>query len=148
LLLDDPLGESRGGHRQRRVLEGAGVSGPGAGAYEDQAPTLSEEAQWLVLEAGRDAADAQWRAGREMLEQLEHAHRVQAKIEAKMGVERRVAEQQRAYGEARDRHEVREQLCRDFQEAQHYLRRSTMSAESKSRAINAFGVENYFRLRW
>ncbi len=80
----------------------------------------------------------------ETVDQFAHAHRVQAQIEAKMGTERRAAEQQRAYGEARDRHEVREMLWGDFQEAQRYLRRSKMSAESKSRAIHGFGIEQLF----
>ena len=58
------------------------------------------------------------------IDQFAYAHRIQAQIEAKMGAERKAAEQQRAYGEARDRHEVREMLWASFQEAQRYLRRS------------------------
>ena len=81
-----------------------------------------------------------------MLEQLGHAHRIQAQIEAKMGAERKAAEQRRAYGEARDLAETRKMLWADFQEAQRHLRRSKMSAASKSAAINKYGLTNYFRI--
>ena len=34
------------------------------------------------------------------------------------------------------------------EEAQRYLRRSRMSAESKSRAINRYGLQNYLPIPW
>ena len=43
------------------------------------------------------------------------------------------AEQKRAFGEARDRYEVREKLWASFQEAQRYMRRSKMSERANPR---------------
>jgi hypothetical protein len=62
-----------------------------------------------------------------------------------MAAERKAAEQQRAYGEAR---ETREMLWRDFQEAQRYLRRSKRSPASNAGAIQAYGLANYLRIPW
>jgi hypothetical protein len=84
----------------------------------------------------------------ETLETLRFAYATQDKLDARQKVERKAAEQRRAYGEARDRYEVREKLWADFNEACRYLRRSKMSEASKSAAINKYGLQNYFRIPW
>ena len=61
---------------------------------------------------------------REMLEQLGHAHRIQAQIEAKMGAERKRRPSSGARTARRATSpETRKMLWADFQETQRHLRR-------------------------
>jgi hypothetical protein len=84
----------------------------------------------------------------EDLEQLRVAYRALDKVEVIQARERKVAREQRAFGEARDLAETKDMLWRSFQEACRYLRRSTMDEAAKSRAINRYGLQNYFRIPW